>query len=240
MKLANRLSRVKPSATLAVNAKALELKNRGVDVISLAVGEPDFPTPPHIAEAAKKAIDEHFTRYTAVAGIPEIRAGICGYYQKVHGVSAKNENVIIGNGGKQCLYNLLLCLLNEGDDVLIPVPYWTSYPDMAALVGANPVFVPSSAENGYRISLGALDASLTPKTKLLLLNSPSNPSGVAIRKKNWIPSSAGRWKKIYSSSPTKFTSSLCMMKNINRAQANFGSNIRIRLQFSTRFPKASP
>ncbi|MDE7012102.1 MAG: aminotransferase class I/II-fold pyridoxal phosphate-dependent enzyme, partial [Mailhella sp.] len=172
MKLANRLSRVKPSATLAVNAKALELKNRGVDVISLAVGEPDFPTPPHIAESAKKAIDEHFTRYTAVAGIPEIRAGICEYYQKIHGVSAKNENVIIGNGGKQCLYNLLLCLLNEGDDVLIPVPYWTSYPDMAALVGANPVFVPSSAENGYRISLGALDASLTPKTKLLLLNSP--------------------------------------------------------------------
>lgn len=179
MKLAQRVSKIKPSATLAVNAKALELKNKGIDVISLAVGEPDFPTPDHIAKAGKDAIDASFTRYTAVAGIPELRSAVCEYYKRVHSVNIQSENVIVGNGGKQCLYNLLLCLLDDGDEVLIPVPYWTSYPDMAALVGANPVFVPSSVENGYRISLEALDASLTSKTKVLILNSPSNPSGVA-------------------------------------------------------------
>lgn len=183
MKLANRLSRVKPSATLAVNAKALELKNKGIDVISLAVGEPDFPTPDHIAESAKNAIDSHFTRYTAVAGIPEIRSAVCEYFKRIYNVTAKNENIVIGNGGKQCLYNLLLCLLNDGDDVLIPVPYWTSYPDMAALAGANPVFVPSSVENGYRINIESLEKACTPKTRVLILNSPSNPSGVTYSQK---------------------------------------------------------
>lgn len=178
MKLAQRVSKIKPSATLAVNAKALELKNKGIDVISLAVGEPDFPTPEHIEKAGKDAIDAHFTRYTAVAGIPELRSAVCEYYQRTHNISVQNENVIVSNGGKQGLYNLLLCLLDEGDDVLIPVPYWTSYPDMVTLVGANPVFVPSSVENGYRISFEALNNSLTPKTKVLILNSPSNPSGI--------------------------------------------------------------
>ena len=178
MKLAQRVSKIKPSATLAVNAKALELKNKGINILSLVVGEPDFPTPDHIAKAGKDAIDAHFTRYTAVAGIPELRAAICEYYQKNYHVTLQSENVIVGNGGKQCLYNVLLCLLDDGDDVLIPVPYWTSYPDMVALVGANPVFVPSGADNGYRISLEALNNSLTPKTKMLILNSPSNPSGV--------------------------------------------------------------
>lgn len=178
MKLAQRVSKIKPSATLAVNAKALELKNKGINVISLAVGEPDFPTPEHIAKAGKDAIDASFTRYTAVAGIPELRSAVCEYYKRVHATDIQSSNVIVGNGGKQCLYNLLLCLLDDGDDVLIPVPYWTSYPDMAALVGAHPVFVPSSVENGYRISLEALNKSLTPKTKVLILNSPSNPSGI--------------------------------------------------------------
>lgn len=178
MKLAQRTAKIKPSATLAVNAKALELKNKGIDVISLAVGEPNFPTPEHIAKAGKDAIDAHFTRYTAVAGIPELRSGVCEYYKRVHNITIQNENVIVSNGGKQGLYNLLLCLLDDNDDVLIPVPYWTSYPDMVTLVGANPVFVPSSVENGYRISLDALSASLTPKTKVLILNSPSNPSGI--------------------------------------------------------------
>lgn len=179
MKLANRLSRVKPSATLAVNAKALELKNKGINVISLAVGEPDFCTPDHIAEAGKKAIDDHFTKYTAVAGIPEVRSAVAEYFSRMYGISPKNENIIISNGGKQCLYLLLLCLLNEEDDALIPVPYWTSYPDMVALVGANPVFVPSSTEKGYKIDTDSLEKAYTPKTKILLLNSPSNPSGAA-------------------------------------------------------------
>lgn len=178
MKFAQRVSKIKPSATLAVNAKALELKNKGINILSLVVGEPDFPTPDHIAKAGKDAIDAHFTRYTAVAGIPELRSAVCEYYKRIYNITAQSENVIVGNGGKQCLYNLLLCLLNDNDDVLIPVPYWTSYPDMVALVGANPVFVPSSAQNGYRISLDVLEKSLTPKTKMLILNSPSNPSGV--------------------------------------------------------------
>lgn len=178
MKLAQRVSKIKPSATLAVNAKALELKNKGIDVISLAVGEPNFPTPEHIEKAGKDAIDAHFTRYTAVAGIPELRSAVCEYYQRTHNITVQSENVIISNGGKQGLYNLLLCLLDENDDVLIPVPYWTSYPDMVTLVGAHPVFVPSNVENGYRISLEILDKSLTPKTKVLILNSPSNPSGI--------------------------------------------------------------
>ncbi len=183
MQFAQRLSRVKPSATLAVNAKALELKNKGIDVISLVVGEPDFNTPNHINQAAKNAIDEHFTKYTAVAGIPEVREAISTYYKRNYAISPKPENFILSNGGKQCLYMLLLCLLNEGEDVLIPTPYWTSYPDMVSLVGANPVFAETTVENGYRINIEILEKSLTPKTKLLILNSPSNPSGVTYSQK---------------------------------------------------------
>ena len=148
MKFAQRLSRVKPSATLAVNAKALELKNKGINVISLVVGEPDFNTPEHINQAAKKAIDEHFTKYTAVAGISAVREAICTYYQKNYAISPKPENFILSNGGKQCLYMLLLCLLDEGDEVIIPTPYCTSYPDMVSLVGAKPIFANTTVEDG--------------------------------------------------------------------------------------------
>lgn len=183
MKFAQRLSRVKPSATLAVNAKALELKNKGINVISLAVGEPDFNTPDHINNAAHKAIDEHFTKYTAVPGIPAVRSAICTYFEKCYAINPKPENVILSNGGKQCLYTLFLCLLDEGDDVLIPTPYWTSYPDMIALVGANPVFAETTVQNGYRLTIEDLEKAVTPKTKLLLINSPSNPSGVTYSQK---------------------------------------------------------
>lgn len=183
MKLAKRLTKVNPSATLAINAKTLELKRQGVKVISLAVGEPDFNTPDHIANAAKKAIDEHFTRYTDVAGIADARAGVCTYFKKNYNANTSPENIIISNGGKQSLYNLMLCLLDEGDEILIPVPYWTSYPDMALLVGASPVYVPSDSAHGFRITPDDLEKSRTAKSKVLLLNSPSNPSGVTYTQK---------------------------------------------------------
>lgn len=179
MKLADRLSRFQPSATLAVNARTLELKARGIAVTSLAVGEPDFPTPDHIKKAAKRAIDGDFSHYTPVEGIAELRQAVCGYYQRVYGVQAKPENVMVTNGGKQSLFNLFMALLNPGDEVLIPTPYWTSYPDMVLLAGGAPVSVPSPSGRGFRITPADLDRALTPRSRVLVLNSPSNPTGVA-------------------------------------------------------------
>lgn len=182
MKYANRLGRVNVSATLALNAKTLELRSKGIDVTSLAVGEPDFDTPAHIAEAAKKAIDEGFTRYTAVEGIIEARQGACEYYRRLYGVKAEPSQFIFSNGGKQSLYNLFICLLDEEDEIIIPAPYWTSYPDMVNLVGAKPVIIPCSSERGFRISVEDLERARTIQTKVLLLNSPSNPTGVTYTK----------------------------------------------------------
>lgn len=178
MKYAERLSLFQPSATLAVNAKTLELKAKGIPVTSLAVGEPDFDTPVHIREAAKRAIDEGFSRYTAVEGIVELRQAVCGYYQRCYNIEAKPENIIITNGGKQSLYNMFLALLDPGDEVLIPAPYWTSYPDMVLLTGGTPVVVASPAARGFRITPADLEKACTPRTRMLILNSPSNPTGV--------------------------------------------------------------
>lgn len=178
MKFAARLSRFQPSATLAVNARTLELRSRGVSVTSLAVGEPDFPTPAHIKNAAKRAIDDDFSRYTAVEGVAALREAVCGYYRRCYGVSAGPENVIVTNGGKQSLFNLFLALLDEGDEVLIPAPYWTSYPDMVLLAGGKPVLAPSPSSRGFRISPDDLERAVTPRCRLLILNSPSNPTGV--------------------------------------------------------------
>lgn len=177
MNISDRLTRIKPSATLAVNAKALELKARGIEVVSLAVGEPDFGTPAHICEAAKKAIDEGFTRYTPVPGIPALREAVAGYFKRNYGVEAPAEATIVTNGGKQALYNLFQALLNPGDEVLIPAPYWVSYPAMVQLAEGVPVLVPSPAERGFKISPEDLEAHRTSKTRILLLNSPSNPTG---------------------------------------------------------------
>ncbi len=179
MQFAKRLDLIKPSATLAINAKALELKKQGIDVISLAVGEPDFNTPCHIEEAAKAAIDEHFTRYTDVSGISQVKSAVCNYFKQSYQVETKTSQVIVSNGGKQILYNLFLALLNEDDEILIPVPYWTSYPEMVILAGAKPVFIPSGAEKSFKINVDDLEKYCTKKTKVLLLNSPSNPSGAA-------------------------------------------------------------
>ncbi|MDR2160695.1 MAG: pyridoxal phosphate-dependent aminotransferase [Desulfovibrio sp.] len=177
MDIAERVARLKPSATLSINARALELSARGKDILSLSVGEPDFPTPEHICAAAKEAIDAGFTRYTPVPGLPELRAAAAGYFRHFYSVHAAAENIIISNGGKHSLYLLFQTLLNPGDHVLLPSPCWVSYPPMVELAGAKPVMIPTLPENCFKISLLDLQHSLTPKTRMLILNSPSNPTG---------------------------------------------------------------
>ena len=177
MQISERLRSIKPSLTLSVNSRALELKSQGVAVTSLAVGEPDFPTPKHICEAAKAAIDDNFCRYTAVPGIPELRAAAGAYFERVYGVPVPGESIVIGAGGKHCLYNFMQATINPGDEVLIPAPYWLSYPDMVMLAGGVPVPVAASAEQHFKVTPAMLDAHCGPRTRLLILNSPSNPTG---------------------------------------------------------------
>ncbi len=178
MKLAKIFSEVKPSATLAINAKTLELKAQGIDVISLAVGEPDFTTPKHICEAAKAAIDAGFTRYTAVPGIMDLRKAVANYYNTEYGVAVEAAQVVISNGGKQPLYNIMQALLDPEDEVLVPAPYWVSYPDMVALAGAIPISVPTLVQDDFKVTAPLLEKYYNPKCRLLILNSPSNPTGV--------------------------------------------------------------
>ncbi|MEM8877269.1 MAG: pyridoxal phosphate-dependent aminotransferase [Pseudomonadota bacterium] len=177
--LADALSRVKPSATIAVTSKARELKAAGRDVIGLGAGEPDFDTPDNVKDAAIKAIRDGKTKYTAVDGIPELKDAISAKFQRENGVSYAASEITVGTGGKQVLYNGLMATLNPGDEVVVPAPYWVSYPDMVALAGGTPVAVAAGAEAGYKISPDALEAVITPKTKWLIFNSPSNPSGAA-------------------------------------------------------------
>lgn len=178
MKFSNRMTLFQPSATLAVNAKTLELKAKGIPVTSLAVGEPDFPTPAHICHSAKNAIDADFSKYTAVEGIAELRQAVCMYFYRQYAVSAAAQNIIVTNGGKQSLYEVFLAMLNAGDEVMIPVPYWTSYPDMVLLAGGTPCYVPTKVEAGFRLSVADLERAKNPRCKMLILNSPSNPTGV--------------------------------------------------------------
>lgn len=177
MQFSERLGGISPSMTLAINTRAQELRARGVDVISLAVGEPDFPTPEFIREAAKKAIDDNFTRYTAVTGMPELRAAAGRYFERYYKTPVPPESVIIGAGGKFCLYAFMQTMLNPGDEVLIPSPCWVSYPDMARLAGATPVFVPAQAGAGFKVTPMQLENRTTENTRLLILNSPCNPTG---------------------------------------------------------------
>jgi aspartate aminotransferase len=177
MKLADRVLQLKPSATLSVSAKAQELKGLGRDILSLSVGEPDFPTPEHIRKAGKEAIDAGFTRYTPVPGLPELRSAAAAYFNKYYDAGAEAENIIISNGGKQCLFNLCQALFNPGDHVLIPAPYWVSYPPMVDLSGAKPVVICTSPEKNFKLTAADLEKCLTPKTRALILNSPSNPTG---------------------------------------------------------------
>ncbi len=177
--LAERLSRIKPSPTMAVTGRARELKAAGHDVIGLGAGEPDFDTPDHIKEAAIAAIRAGDTKYTAVDGTPELKEAVCAKFKRDNGLDYEPAQINIGVGGKQVLFNALLATVEEGDEVIIPAPYWVSYPDIALLAGGTPVIVPSSAETGFRMRPEDLEAAITPRSKWLILNSPSNPSGAA-------------------------------------------------------------
>ncbi|WP_439525409.1 pyridoxal phosphate-dependent aminotransferase [Roseovarius mucosus] len=176
-RLSATLSRVKPSPTIAVTTKAQELKAAGRDVIGLGAGEPDFATPAHIRAAGIRAIEEGKTKYTAVDGIPELKAAICAKFKRDNGLDYVPAQVSVASGGKQILYNALMATLNPGDEVLIPAPYWVSYPDMVLLAGGEPVIAPAGIETGFKLTPEALEAAITPKTRWFIFNSPSNPTG---------------------------------------------------------------
>lgn len=177
MKLSERIRRLKPSATLTINAKTQEMRAQGREVISLAVGEPDFPTPQHVIDAAKKALDDGKTRYTPVPGLPELRKAAAGYFDRFYGAKAEAENIICSAGGKQALYNLFMALLDPGDEVLLPGPYWVSYPAMIDLAQGVTKVVPATEHNDFLVTVEDLERQRTDKTRVLLLNSPSNPTG---------------------------------------------------------------
>jgi len=178
MKLAARIGQVSPSLTLAIAAKAKAMRAEGIDVCSFSAGEPDFDTPAHIKAAAKQALDLGKTKYGPAAGEPQLRAAIAQKLQTENGLCYAAENVIVTNGGKQSLFNLMLALIEPGDEVIIPVPYWLSYPEMVKLAGGVPVFLPTDAATSYKITPEQLRQARTPKTRLFVLNSPSNPTGM--------------------------------------------------------------
>jgi len=175
--LSDTLARVKPSPTIAVSTKAAELKAQGRDVIGLGAGEPDFDTPQNIKDAAKAAINAGKTKYTAVDGIPELKAAICAKFLRENGLTYKPNQISVGTGGKQILYNALMATCNPGDEVIIPAPYWVSYPDMVLLAGGTPVPVVATIDTDFKLTPAQLDAAITPKTKWFIFNSPSNPTG---------------------------------------------------------------
>lgn len=178
MKLAARVGEVTPSLTLAIAATAKAMKAEGIDVCSFSAGEPDFDTPAHIKAAAAKALEAGKTKYGPVAGEPQLRAAIAKKLQTDNGLNYAAENVLVTNGGKHSLYNLMMVLLNPGDEVIIPAPYWLSYPEMVRLADAVPVILPTTEETGYKITPDQLRSACTSKTRLLVLNSPSNPTGM--------------------------------------------------------------
>ncbi|SNT68921.1 pyridoxal phosphate-dependent aminotransferase [Paracoccus seriniphilus] len=175
--LANRLQRIKPSPTIAMTTRAGQLRQEGRDIIGLSAGEPDFDTPEHIREAAKQAIDAGHTRYTPVDGTPSLKQAISQKFQRENGLDYAVSQITVGTGGKQILFNALMATLDEGDEVIIPSPYWVSYPDMVLLAGGQPVVVECGIESGFRLTAEKLEAAITPRTKWIILNSPSNPSG---------------------------------------------------------------
>ncbi len=177
--LSQTLSRVNPSPTLAVTQKASELRRAGVDVISLGAGEPDFDTPEHVKEAAIQAIKEGKTKYTTVDGIPELKSAIVDKFKRDNQLSYTSAQVSVAPGGKAILYNALMATLNPGDEVIIPAPYWVSYPDMVRLAGGTPVILPTDAQSNFELQANALEAAITPRTRWFIFNSPSNPTGSA-------------------------------------------------------------
>ncbi len=178
MELARRIRQIPPSATLALNAKANQLKAQGVDVVNFGVGEPDFDTPDNIRDAAIRAIKEGFTRYTPVGGILELKEAIIKSFQENYGLAYTPAEIMVSCGGKHALYNLFQVIFDQGDEVVVPAPFWVSYPPMLMLAEATPVIIPTREENGFKLTADELKARLTPRTKGLILNSPSNPTGM--------------------------------------------------------------
>ena len=180
--LSNRVQKIKPSATLAVNDKAKQLKAQGVQIVSMGSGEPDFDTPVNIQKAATQAIGAGETRYTAVDGTPQLKKAICEKFKRENGLEYSDNEVMVSSGGKQVFYNLCQAILNKSDEVIIPSPYWVSYPDMVLLADATPVFIEAGLDQEFKITAEQLESSLNANTKLLVLNSPSNPTGAVYTK----------------------------------------------------------
>ena len=180
--LSNRLQRLAPSATLAMSQKSSEMKAQGIDVINLSVGEPDFNTPDHIKDAAKRAVDENYSRYSPVPGYPELRKAIVEKLKRENGLDYTTNEILVSNGAKQSVCNTVMALVNPGEEVIIPAPYWVSYPQMALLAGGTPVYVEATFEQNFKMTPEQLEAAITPKTRLLILCSPSNPTGSVYNK----------------------------------------------------------
>ena len=180
--LSNRLQRLAPSATLAMSQKSSEMKAQGIDVINMSVGEPDFNTPDHIKEAAKQAIDQNYSRYSPVPGYPELRRAIADKLRRENGLDYDVSEILVSNGAKQSVCNTVMALVNPGDEVIIPAPYWVSYPQMALLAGGEPVIVEATFEQDFKMTPEQLEAAITPKTRLIILCSPSNPTGSVYNK----------------------------------------------------------
>jgi aspartate aminotransferase len=182
IKLSDCVGRIKESPTLAITAKAAKYKSEGKDIIGLAAGEPDFDTPQHIKDAAKKAIDNGFTKYTAVSGMPTLKKAIIEKFKRDNNLEYGPNEVIVGVGGKQCIFNFCLAVLNAEDEVIIPAPYWVSYADIALVTNAKPVIIECGIEQKFKMTAAQLEKAITPKTKILMLNSPSNPTGAVYTK----------------------------------------------------------
>lgn len=238
MKLASRVNQVTPSLTLAIDSLAKEMKKNGEDVCSFSAGEPDFDTPTHIKAAAKKALDEGKTRYGPAAGEPGLRKAIAEKLLRDNQLAYNADNVIVTNGGKQSLYNLIMALIEAGDEVIIPAPYWLSYPEMVTLAGGTSVIVNTSLENHYKITPEQLEAAITPKTKLLVFNSPSNPTGIV-----YTPKEIAALAKIVVEKDILVVSDEIYEKilydgAIHRSIASFGPEIFQRSIISNGFAKA--
>ena len=180
--LSNRLQRLAPSATLAMSQKSAEMKAQGIDVINLSVGEPDFNTPDHIKEAAKRAVDENYSRYSPVPGYMDLRKAIVQKLENENQLHYNTNEILVSNGAKQSVCNTIMALVNPGDEVIIPAPYWVSYPQMVKLAGGEPIFVEATFEQNFKMTAEQLEAAITPKTRLLILCSPSNPTGSVYNK----------------------------------------------------------
>ena len=178
MKLSSRIKRIHPSATLGVTSKAKKMKAKGLDVVSFGAGEPDFPTPAHVSKAGIKAIQEGFTKYTPSTGIPQLKEAVCDKFKKDNGLAYQTNQIVVSCGAKHSLYNIFQAICDDADEVIIPSPYWVSYPEMVAIAGAKPVIVDGQAKNGLKITASQLKAAITKKTRAVIINSPSNPAGV--------------------------------------------------------------